>query len=141
MLHRRAITARDYGEWSMGFQQVSDADLGQIEGLTNFDVDDFTFDYLAGHEAVVDRLLEHYREPHWDQVIGEFDAKDKTIKHLEAALHSVRDQVRIARLALDSITEAARNGEPIDSVLKICDATLASMKTSAHKTDEPGAES
>lgn len=133
MLHRRPIDAREYAEWSMGFELVSEADLSDVEGLANFAPDDFTFEYLAGHDPIVDSLLEHYREPHWDQVIGELDAKERVIKHLEQALNNAHDQVRIARLALGSITEAARNGEPIESVLKICETTLTAMRSSGTK--------
>jgi hypothetical protein len=136
MLKRKPIEEREYAEWSMGFEQVTDTDLTGVEGLANIAPDDFTFEYLAGHGPIVDKLLEHYREPHWDQVIGEFDAKDRTIRHMEKALNHVRDQVRIARLALETATEAIRNGEPSESVLKICETTLESMRSGAVGTDE-----
>jgi hypothetical protein len=130
MLHRRPIEAREYAEWSMGFEFVAEEDLRDVEGLTNFVPDDFTFEYLAGHEGIVDKLLEHYREPHWHQVIGELDAKERVIQHLERSLNTMRDQVRIAQLALESVTEAAHNGEPGEAVLRICETTLASMRGS-----------
>jgi len=128
MLNRESISKRQYADWSMGFENVSDADLSNVEGLANFAPDDFTFDYLSGHGPVVDKLLQHYREPHWEQVIGELEAKDRVIEHLESALGQVRDQAKIARLALESVTEAARKGESSESVLRICESTLASMR-------------
>ena len=128
MLSRKEINDRDYASWTMGFEQISDEDIGNIEGLRNFESNDFTVEYLSGHGPVVDKLLQHYREPHWDQVIGEFEAKDKVIRHLEGALNQARDQARIARLALESITETAKQGAPSEAVLRICEATLKTMR-------------
>lgn len=127
-LHRRSIAEREYGDWSMGFDQVSDEDLSDIEGLANFAPDDFTLDYLSDHGPVVDSLLQHYRQPHWDQVIGELDAKDRVIKRLDKALSQVSDQARIARLALESVTEVARSGENTETLLRLCESTLESMR-------------
>lgn len=115
---RKPVEHREYADWSMGFDRVDDESMTGMEGLANFAADDFNFDYLTGHGPVVDRLLQHYREPHWEQVIGELDAKDRVIKHLEAALQQVRDRTQIARLALEGVTEAARRGE----------STLASLR-------------
>jgi len=128
MLSRRNIEDREYARWTMGFERIGDDDLSGVEGLRNFAPDDFTVDYLSDHGPVVDRLLEHYREPHWDQVIGELEAKDRVIRQLEDALSQVRDQARVARLALESITEAAKQGAPGDSVLRICESTLRTMR-------------
>ncbi|NEV65158.1 BLUF domain-containing protein [Thiorhodococcus minor] len=128
VLSRKSITEREYAEWSMGFEQVSGEDLGQVEGLASFEPDDFTFEYLSGNAPVVDSLLQHYREPHWDQIIGELDAKDRVIRHLEEALARVRGRAQITRLALEGITEAIRQGKAGGSVLQLCEATLESLR-------------
>lgn len=128
VLSRKSIAEREYAEWSMGFEQFSDEDLGKVEGLANFRPDNFTFEYLSGHGPVVDSLLQHYRQPHWDQIIGELDAKDRVIRHLEEALARVRDRVQITRLALEGITEAIRQGKPSEPLLKLCEATLESLR-------------
>ncbi len=48
--------------------------------------------------------MDHFREPCFDELIGEVFAKDKVIDHLKNALAHVRDQAQIARLALESLT-------------------------------------
>lgn len=128
MLRRQEIAERQYSEWSMGFDEVSDEELEGIEGLRDFGAADFNFEYLAGHGPAVDMLLEHYRDPYWDQVIGELDAKDRVIRHLEQALARVRDRAALARLALESITEASREGQPSESLIRLCDAALDSLR-------------
>lgn len=128
LLHRKPIEHREYADWSMGFDRVDDGSTADIEGLANFAPDDFNFDYLTGHEPVVDKLLQHYREPHWEQVIGELDAKDRVIRHLEEALKQVRDRAQIARLALEGVTDAARRGESTESLLELCESTLDALR-------------
>lgn len=128
LLHRKHIDQRQYADWSMGFEQVTDEQLGEIEGLKDFGASDFNFDYLVGHEPVVESLMDHYRQPHWDQVLGELDAKDKVVRHLREALGDLRDRAAIARLALEALTEASRQGQPSESLLKLCDAALDSLR-------------
>ncbi len=129
LLSRKAIQSREYSDWSMGFDQVTDDLLGEIEGLASFRVDNFSFDYLIGHQPVVESLMEHFRHRHWDPLIGELDAKDKAIRQLTSALAQERDRARVTRLALQSVTEAARKGSPSASLLKLCDSALESFKT------------
>jgi hypothetical protein len=128
LLSRKEIEQRQYSDWSMGFEQVTDDQLGQIEGLKDFGASDFNFDYLIGHGPVVESLMDHFRQPHWDQVLGELDAKDKVIEHLNDALTDVRDRAAIACLALESLTEASRQGQPSESLLRLCDAALDSLR-------------
>lgn len=128
MLNRREIEAREYSEWSMGFDEISDEVLKDVEGLRDFGAVDFTFEELSGNAAVVDSLLQHYREPHWDQVIGELDAKDRVIRHLERSLSTMRDRNALALLALESLTEASRQGTPRESLIDLCDATVKSLR-------------
>lgn len=128
-LHRKPIEARQYGGWSMGFEKVADEDFGKVEGLAKFRVDDFTVDYLSNNESIANMLLQRYREPHWDQVIGELDAKDRVIGKLETGLGQFRDQAKIARLALEAVTEAVRNGEDTTQLLRLCESTLDAMRS------------
>jgi bacteriocin-like protein len=60
MLHRISIQRRQYSEWSMGFKQVSDKELQNVEGLKDFSKKDFNSDYLALHTTVVDSLMNHF---------------------------------------------------------------------------------
>lgn len=124
LLGRQVVTERQYADWSMGFAEITDQSLQRVEGLKDFTADDFTFDYLIGNEPVVASLMDHFREPNFDQLIGEIYAKDKVIAHLKTALAQVRDRAQLAHLALESLTEANRKGEPTESLLPMCEATL-----------------
>ena len=128
MLQRKEIPERQYSEWSMGFDEISDESLKDVEGLRDFGAVDFTFENLSGNAAVVDSLLQHYREPHWDQVIGELDAKDRVIRHLERSLSTMRDRAALARLALESITEASRQGQPQESLIRLCESAVEALR-------------
>ncbi|ESQ17397.1 MAG: hypothetical protein N838_23400 [Thiohalocapsa sp. PB-PSB1] len=128
MLSRKTIPTRQYADWTMGFEHVTDEKLQGIDGLKDFTADDFNFDYLIGNEPVVAQLMDHFREPNYDELIGEIYAKDKVIDHLKNALAQVRDRAQIARLALESLTEATRKGQPTDSLLPMCDTALESMR-------------
>ncbi|MDJ0653624.1 MAG: BLUF domain-containing protein [Xanthomonadales bacterium] len=128
LLHRREIEVREYGDWSMGFERVTDADLRQVEGLHDFGAKDFNFDYLVGNQPTVESLIRHYREPHWDQMLCEMAAKDKVIEHLNSALAQLRERAQIARLALEGVTDAARKGESPEAILKVCEAAMASLR-------------
>lgn len=128
MLHRRAITQRQYADWTMGFEQVTDESLGAVDGLANFGAKDFNFDYLIGHEPVVAALMDHYRLPHWDQLIGEIEAQDKVIKHLKKALGQVSDRAQVARLALESVVEASQEGKLDASLLRLCETALDTLR-------------
>ena len=127
-LNRRTIERREYPDWSMGFEQVTDVALKDVKGLNSFGAVDFSFDYLAENEPVVESLMEHYRQPNWDPLIREIDAKDKVIVHLKDALAKMRDRAQIARLALESVTQAHRDGTPSDALLDMCDAAVGSLR-------------
>jgi hypothetical protein len=128
LLTRRAITAREYADWSMAFERISDEGTWKVEGLKHFAASDFNYDYLVGHEPVVTALMDRYREPHFDELIGEINAKDKVIEHLKTALAQVRDRAQVTRLALESLTQAARKGECTDALLEMCETTIASVR-------------
>jgi hypothetical protein len=129
LLSRKPIASRQYADWSMGFEQVTDARLEGVEGLKDFSASNFNFDYLASNESVVAQLMDHFREPHYDELIGEIYAKDKVIDHLRSALAQLRGQAQIARLALESLSEATRKGQPTEALLPMCDSALESMRS------------
>ena len=124
LISRQVVTKRQYSDWSMGFAEITDQSLLQLEGLKDFTADDFTFDYLIGNEPVVTSLMDHFREPNFDELIGEIYAKDKVISHLKTALAQVRDRAQLAHLALESLTEANRKGESTENLLPMCEAAL-----------------
>jgi len=128
LLYRKDIADRQYSEWSMGFDEISDESLKGIEGLRDFGAVDFTFPNLTGNREVVETLLEHYREPHYDQILGELDAKDRVIAHLERTISTMRDHAALARLSLESLTEACRQGQPNDALLDLCESSLKALR-------------
>lgn len=128
LLHRREISRREYADWSMAFERISDEAFWDVEGLKRFGVQDFNYEYLVGHEPLVSALMDRYREPHYDQLIGEINAKDKVIEHLKIALAQIRDRAQVTRLALEGLTEAVRNAECSEELLGMCEATLESVR-------------
>jgi len=128
LLYRKEITKRQYSEWSMGFEEISDESLKNVDGLRHFGTVDFNFTTLTGNRDVVEALLEHYREPHYDQILGELDAKDRVIAHLERTISTMRDRAALARLALESITEASRQGQPSEALLDLCESALEALR-------------
>ena len=127
VLDRKEIEQRDYAEWSMGFDLVSDESLREVEGLRGFGTAKFNFDYLVGNGPVVQSLVEHYREPHFDQVMGELDAQERVIQHLRGALKDLRNRSQVARLALASVVQASRDGAPSDSLIQLCESALEGL--------------
>lgn len=128
ILSRRSAPSRQYADWTMGFERVTDEVLEQIDGLRDFGEREFTFDYLTTHEAVVETLMNHYRVPHWDLLVRELDAKDKVIEHLKKSLMQVRGRVEVASLVLESIREANRKGVLSDAHMGLCDSALGALQ-------------
>lgn len=129
ILNRKEIEARQYADWSMGFEQVTDEAIEAIDGLANFAAEDFNFDYLIGHEPVINSLMSHYRQPHFDQLLGEIEAQEKVIKHLKNALSQVSERAQVARLALESVVDSCRDGaSPDPQLLSLCEQALGSFR-------------
>ena len=128
LLGRREIQQRQYSDWSMGFERVTDEGLQQVEGLHDFGERDFNFDYLSRHGGVVETLMEHFRAPHWDPLIRELDAKDKVIDHLSRRLARARSSVEMASLVLESVTEASRQGGLSEEHQRLCESALRSLR-------------
>jgi hypothetical protein len=128
VLSRKKIERRQYADWTMGFERVTDESLGEIEGLTDFGATDFTFDYLVDNQPVVASLMDHYREPHWNPLLGELDAKDKVIEHLKTSLATLRGKAQMVHLALESLTQASRDGQPSESLRRLCESALDGLR-------------
>ena len=127
-LYRKPLERRQYADWSMGFKRISAQGLQAIGGLSEFREKDFNFDYLIEHEAVVETLMDRFREPHWDPLIRELDAKDKVIEHLKKALTHTRGCIEIASFVLENVTEASRNGRLDEEQLRLCESALDTLR-------------
>jgi hypothetical protein len=128
LLGRRAIEARQYADWSMGFERVTSESFKTIEGLRDFSEKDFNFATLASSQAIVQGLMEHYRVSHWDPLVREIDAKDKVIEHLRVALVQSRGRVEVASLVLESVIAAANAGGVKADHLRMCESALALLR-------------
>lgn len=127
---RKPIERRQYSEWSMGFKRISDQELGQIEGLKSFGMQDFNFDNLMKNDAVVETLMEHYRAPHWDPLVRELEAQDKVIEHLKGVLMRMRGAMQISSMVLESVADAGVNGTLSEEHKRLCDTALQALKQS-----------
>lgn len=128
VLKQEAITERQYTEWSMGFERVTEKTLAEIPSLRNFGLRNFNAEYLRSHDEVIEKLLERHRAPHWDPLIRELDARDKLIKDLRAELAHSRNNSEMAALVLESVVEVAKNGKLDDAHLEIVRTTLRSLR-------------
>ena len=127
-LYRRQLEVRQYEDWSMSFRRVSAQDLPASGELSAFGAQDFNFDYLIDHEAVVETLMEHFRAPHWDPLIRELDAKDKVIDHLKKALARSRGCIEIASFVLENVAQATRSGRLDEEQLRLCQSALDTLR-------------
>jgi hypothetical protein len=128
IVRRDEITERQYSDWSMGFERVTESTLAAIPSLRNFGLPNFNADYLSTHDEVVDTLLDRHRAPHWDPLIRELDARDKLIKDLRVELTGARNHVEMAALVLETVIEVAKDGRLDDAHLDICRSTLSSLR-------------
>lgn len=126
-LARRTIEERQYADWSMGFERVTDDSLKQIDGLRDFSEGDFNVEYLATRRDVIDTLMDQYRITHWDPLIREIDAKDKVIEHLRRSLVQARSRAELMSLVLESMTSAARQGGLSDEHVRLCESMLGTL--------------
>lgn len=128
IVRREAITARQYADWSMGFERVTDQTLKEIPGLRNFGLRNFTPDYLSGHGDVLETLLERHRAPHWDPLIRELDARDKLINEMRRELMQARNNNEMAALVLETVIEVAKDGHLDEAHLDICRTALRGLR-------------
>jgi uncharacterized membrane protein (DUF373 family) len=61
MLYRKHISQRQYSDWSMGFNRISDKELRQVESLNDLSAAELTPDYFTNHISVVQSLMDHFR--------------------------------------------------------------------------------
>lgn len=128
ILRRAEIIDRQYTDWSMGFERVTEATLAEIPSLRNLGLRNFNPDYLSEHGEVVDTLLERHRAPHWDPLVRELEARDKLIKDLRFELSGARNDVEMAALVLETVIEVAKEGRLDEAHLDICRSTLRSLR-------------
>ena len=128
ILGRKTVEQREYADWTMGFERVTDDGLRDIAGLRNFSAADFTPAGLAARGDVVETLMERFRTPHWDPLVRELDAKDKVIEHLKQDLLRERGRTSLATLVIESLTETGRSGAIGADHLRLCESALKMLR-------------
>lgn len=95
VIERKSIARREYSDWSMGFQRVSDDVLRNIEGLKDFSARDFNSENLSQQHAIVQSLMNHFRKERF-RTIGQselgVDEEDAMINILHRI---IRGSVRV----------------------------------------------
>lgn len=62
VLERKTITERKFADWSMGFKNISDIELQDVNGLNSFFENDIHSDYFIHEQNVVSLLMQHFRK-------------------------------------------------------------------------------
>lgn len=62
VLERKQISERKFADWSMGFKNISDADLQDVKGLNNFFENDIHSDYFIHEQNILALLMQHLRK-------------------------------------------------------------------------------
>jgi hypothetical protein len=120
VIQRESIDERLYKQWSMGFERLTEAALQEVPALRAFQLDDFNPEFLSAHPGVVENLLQRHRSLHWDPLIREIDARDQFIGEMRSALMGARQRNEQALLLIESVIEAAAQGELRDRHLQLC---------------------
>jgi hypothetical protein len=128
ILRQDTISERQYADWSMGFERVTEKTLAEIPGLRDLGLRNFNVEYLGTRNEVVETLLERHRAPHWDPLLRELDARDKLIKDLRTGITRARNDVEMAALVLETVVEVARDGRLDDAHLELCRTTLRALR-------------
>jgi uncharacterized membrane protein YccC len=68
------------------------------------------------------------RAPIWDPLVRELDEKDKVIAQLARALAQTRDHLGLARSALESIANEARDDVRRDRDTRLCEMAVNMLK-------------
>jgi hypothetical protein len=128
IVRREPVTRRQFADWSMGFERVTDESLKGVSGLHDFGLLNFTPEFLSGHDDVVETLLERHRAPHWDPLIRELDARDKLIGELRREIMRMRNDNAMNALILETMIDAASEGHLNDTHLDICRTALHGLR-------------
>ena len=131
VLKQESITERQYAEWSMGFERVTENTLAEIPSLRNFGLRNFNAQHIGSNDDVIEKLLERHRVPHWDPLIRELDARDKLIKDLRSELAHLRSNAEMAALVLDSVVEVSKISKLDEAHFEMVRTALRSLRWSA----------
>jgi len=86
ILERKRITERKFADWSMGFKNISDAELQNTQGLNSFFENDIHSDYFIHEQNIVTLLMQHFRKKCLAQK-AHVDLPTEDVKPLMQFLH------------------------------------------------------
>jgi len=128
ILARQSIENRQYSDWAMGFEKLTEQTIAEVPKLKNFMLSDFNPEYLSSNVSVVESLLERHRSSHWDPLIREINARDAFIIELRSALASKHQQLQSSMLLIESVIESSTDGLLGEDHLKLCKSMLSSLR-------------
>ena len=125
LLHNNTIGERQYSEWSMGFQRLSDDDLKAIEGLRDTKNNAFGDQFAAHGVETCKKVLENYTT--WNPLLSEVDETNRLVHHLQTSLKRAIGGVEMARLVLESIVDAHGTHGFNDDNQRLCTFALEQL--------------
>ncbi len=131
ILHRRAVTERQYPGWNMGFQQVSTHSLTRIDGLGDLSIEDFDAPTLERYPDVLQSIHDHFRRPHfpaWDPLWRELEAKEEQIRVLNAAMARSHFSLQVAGLVLESVAASSGATGTDAAPARLCGMALGEVR-------------
>ena len=128
ILSRQSIENRQYSDWAMGFEKLTEQTIAEVSKLKNFMLSDFNPEYLSSNVSVVESLLERHRSSHWDPLIREINARDEFILELRRALASKHQQLQSSMLLIESVIESSADGLLGKDHLMLCKSMLSSLR-------------
>jgi hypothetical protein len=128
ILSKQSIDNRQYSNWAMGFEKLTEQTLAGVPQLQHFVLSDFNPEYLSLNASVIESLLERHRSSHWDPLIREINARDEFINELRSAIASQHQQLQSSMLLIESVIESSNAGGLGEDHLKLCKSMLGSLR-------------
>lgn len=131
ILSKQLIENRQYSNWAMGFERLTEQTITEVPKLKNFMLSDFNPEYLSSNGSVIESLLERHRSSHWDPLIREINARDEFINELRSALVTRHQQLQSSMLLIESIIESDTSKLLGEDHLRLCKSMLTSLRNQA----------
>ena len=124
-LSRKTIEARQYSEWSMGFQRLSGEDLQIVEGLRDGATKGLDGKPASQDVGAYETVMENYVT--WNPLLREVDETERLVKHLQTSLKRATGGLEIARLVLESIVDTHKTHGFSESNERLCTFALEQL--------------
>ncbi len=129
ILSKQSIENRQYSNWAMGFEKLTEQTIAEVPKLQSFALSDFNPEYLSSNASVIESLLDRHRSSHWDPLIREINARDEFINELRSALASKHQKLESSMLLIESVIESSTNGLLGEDHLKLCKSMLGTLRS------------